>query len=228
MLQPLKFGVSAVTADGRDVGSLYRVVVAERVAPEGPVYVVTAVTVRRRLLESGNLLKPGGWEAPRDLKVPFAQVTGADEGEARLSLTEEEFLALPPYIVGDVPEPAPGSTPPPGFEAEDIAMRAGALLGGGLYDPPHDEQENRGANERHVSEGAPVWRRAPHEHIGNLDHVLMDDVSNVVEGLVVRRGVLFTHDVVVPARAIAVLLDDLVQVNLQGDTGALEDYRAES
>ena len=227
MLQPLKFGVSAVTADGRDVGTLYRVVVAEQVLPEGPVYTVIAVTVRRRLMESGNLLKPGGWDAPRDLKVPFTQVTGADEDEARLSLTEEEFLALPPYIIGDVPEPEPGSPPPPGFRAEDITMRVGALLGGALYEPPHDEQENRGPSERHVSQGSGVWRGTPHEHIGDLDRVLMDDVSNAVAGLVVRRGALFTHEVVVPARAITVLLDDLVHVELPGNTSALEEYRTE-
>src|SRR5579875_3849996 len=156
MLQPLKFGVSAVTADGRDVGTLYRVVVDERVGADESLYVVTAITVQRRLIESGNLLKPGGWEKPRDLKVPFAQVTGGDEREVRLSLTEQEFLALPPYIVGDVPEPAPDWRPPESFEAEDVTMRAGALLGGGLYEPPHDELENRGPNERHLSHGAAV------------------------------------------------------------------------
>lgn len=225
MLQPLKFGVSAVTSDGRDVGTLYRVVVAEEVTPDGAVYTVTAVTVQRRLMESGNLLKPGGWDAPRDLKVPFAQVTGADEDEVRLSLTEDEFLALPPYVIGDAPEPNRSWTPPPGYRAEDITMRAGALLGGGLYEPPHEEQENRGPSERHVSHGAAVWRRAPHEHIGDIDRVLMNDVSNVVAGLVVRRGALFTHEVVAPARAIDALLDDLVHLDLPGDLGSLEEYR---
>ena len=225
MLQPLKFGVSAVTSDGRDVGTLYRVVVAEQVTPEGAIYTVTAITVQRRLMESGNLLKPGGWDAPRDLVVPFAQVTGADEDEARLSLTEDEFLALSPYVIGVTPEPDRTWTPPPGYQAEDVTMRAGALLGGGLYEPPHDEQENRGPSERHVSRGAAVWRRTPHEHIGDLDRVLMDDLSNAVDGLVVRRGALFTHDVVVPARAIDDLLDDLVHVDIHDDLRSLQEYR---
>jgi len=221
MLQPLTFGVSTRTSDDRDMGDLYRVVIDEGSRA------VTAVTVRRGLLETGNLLKPGGLEKPRDLIVPIAAVVGADEDEIRITITEEEFLALPPYIVGDRPEPDGEWTPPPGYETEDAVMRLGAGLGGSVYRPPHDEQENRGPNERHLSHGAAVWSRDPHEHIGDLDRVLMDDASNLVAGLVVRRGVIFTHDVVVvPAQYIVDLLDDLVHVDLPASVrDGLREYR---
>ena len=222
MQQPLKFGLSVVTSDASDVGSLHHVVIDE------PTRAVTAVTVQRPLLESGNLLKPGGWEKPRDQKVPMSAVTGADEDEIRVSLTRDEFLALPPYVIGEVPEPDGGWTPPPEFRAEDVTMRAGALLGGGLYDPPHDEQENRGPTERHLSAGSEVWRREPHTHLGNVDRVLWDDTSNTATALVVRRGVFFTHETVLPLRYVVDLLDDLVHVDIpEGEWQALAEYQPE-
>lgn len=217
MLQPLKFGVSAVTSDGRDVGTLYRVVIDERSN------IVTAVTIQRRLIESGNLLKPGGWEKPRDLIAPFTAVTGADDGEVRLSLTEQEFLALPPYVIGEVPESTEGWSAT--YKADDVSMRASTLLGG-VYSAPEQEQDNRGPNERHLSHGAPVWRREPHTHLGDLDRVLMDDETNAVTALVVRHGVLFARDTVLPLRYMVDLLDDLVHVAIpDAEWDALQEYQ---
>lgn len=220
MEQELKFGLSVVTTDERDVGTLHRVVVDEETRQ------VTGIVVQRRLLESGNLLKPGGWEKPRDQLVTIAAVLGADESEVRISPTEEEFLALPPYVVGSVAEPDGDWTPPPGFAAEDVAMRTGALLGGGLYEPPRDEIENRTPSERHLSHGAAVWQREPHTHLGDIDRVLMDDVSNQATALVVRHGVIFTRDVVLPMRYVVDVLDDLIHVDIPEATwDALPEYK---
>lgn len=222
MQQSFKFGHSVVTADGYDAGTLHHVVIDE------PTRAITALAVQRYLLESGNLLKPGGWEASRDKVLPIAVVTGADEDAVRISLTREEFLALPPYVVGDIPEPESGWTPPPEFRAEDVAMRAGSLLGGGLYDPPHDEVENRGPNDRHLSDGSAVWRREPHTHLGDVDRVLMDDTTNTATALVVKSGVFFKHETVLPMRYVVDLLDDLVHVDIpEAEWERLEEYHAE-
>jgi hypothetical protein len=174
---------------------------------------VTAITVERPLLTSGNLLKPGGWSAPRDQRVEIALVTGADDDEIRITPTEEEFLTLPPYIVGEVPEQDGNWDLPPEVVAEDLETRASALIGGS-YEPLRDELENRGPDERHLSGGAPVWRREPHTHLGDLDRVLFDDTNNAVTGLVVRRGRLFHHDVLLPVSYIGEIMDDLVHVDL--------------
>ena len=220
MVQSLKPGLSVVTADARHAGSLHRVVIDE------PTRAVTAIAVERPLVESGNLLKPGGWEMPRDVRVPIDVVAGADEHELRISLAEEEFLALPPYVIGEVPEPDGEWKPPPEFQAEDVAMRVGALLGGGLYEPPHDDVENRSPTERHLSHGAAVWRREPHTHLGDLDRVLMDEASHQVTALVVRRGRVFRHDVALPVRYVVDLLDDLLHVDIpEAEWDALEEYR---
>lgn len=217
MEQPLKFGVSVVTTDGRDVGSLFRVVVDTTTAA------VTAITVRRRLLESGDLLKPGGWDRPRDLRVAIGAVTGADETEARVSLSEEEFRALPPYTTAEGADPA--RSQPAGVEVEEIATQVSAALGGN-YAVAHDETENRTPSERHVGHDARVWERDPHTHVGDLDAVLMDDVNNRITGLVVRQGVLFSHDVLVPGNYYADLEDDLIHIDIPtGDIHALPPYR---
>lgn len=219
MLQPLKFGVSVVTSDGRDVGTLYRVVIDQSANR------VTAVTVQRRLLESGNLLKPGGWEKPRDLVAPIAAVTGTDEGEVRLSLTEEEVLDLPPYVTAERPEGGDGWAPPREFAVDDVSRHASTLLGG-VYEAPREEQYNRGPEDRHLSGGAAVWRRDPHTHLGDLDRLIMDDVSNAVASFTVRRGVIFSHDVEVPFARVVDLLDDLLHVDLpEAEWRALRDYQ---
>src|SRR5437588_3651592 len=143
MVQSLKLGLSVVIAEARHAGSLHRVVIDE------PTRTVTALAVERPLVESGNLLKPGGWEKPRDVRVPIDVVAGADEHELRISLAEEEFLALPPYVIGEVPEPDGEWKPPLEVEAEDVAMRVGGVLGGGLYEPPHDDVQTRSSTEGH-------------------------------------------------------------------------------
>lgn len=218
MQQPLKFGVSVVTSDGRDVGTLYRVVI-------DPGGTVTAVTVQRRLLESGNLLKPGGWEKPRDLLAPFTVVTGADEDEARCSLTEAEFLALPPYITTETPESTQEWSG--NARADDISRHASTLLGG-VYSAPSEESMNRGPDERHLSAEAAVWRREPHHHLGDVDRVIMDDTTNLISALVVRRGVVFTHDIVLPWRYVVELFDDLVHVDIpEAERHALQEYQSE-
>ena len=212
MQQILKFGVPLVTADGHDVGSLHHVVI------DAATRTVTAITGERPLLESGNVLKPGGWSMPRDQRVPISAVTGTDERDARIGLTKEEFLAMPPYVIGEIPEPDGEWTPPPEFVAEDVTTRASALLGGALYEPPRDEIENRGPTERHLSGGSAVWRHEPHTHLGDVDRVIMDDVTNAVTGLVVRSGVVFHHDVIMPMERVVELLDDLVHVEISEDT----------
>jgi sporulation protein YlmC with PRC-barrel domain len=218
----LKFGVSAVTSDGFDVGSLHHVVIddARRV--------VTAITVRRRLLDSGNLLKPGGWTKPTDLRVELTAVTGADEQELRITYTRDEFLALPPYVMGEVPEPDGTWRPPAEYVAEDIATRGSALLGGAVYEPPQEEIDNRGPNDRHLSAGSAVWRRDPHTHLGDVDRVMMDDTTNALLALVVRHGVLFAQDTLLPAGYIADILDDLVHVDVSdADWKTLHEYPPE-
>ncbi|HZS89817.1 MAG TPA: hypothetical protein VFE42_20295 [Chloroflexota bacterium] len=218
MQQILKFGTSVLTSDRHDVGSLHRTII------DIGGMAVTAIAVERPLLTSGNLLKPGGWTAPRDQRVEMALVTGADDDEIRITPTEDEFLALPPYIVGEVAEQGEAWDLPPQIVAEDLGARASALLGG-AYEPLVDEVENRGPDERHLSAETPVWRHEPHTQLGELDRVLYDDETNAVTGLVVRRGLLFHHDVLLPASYIVEVLDDLVHVDLSDEAWqSLEEY----
>jgi hypothetical protein len=107
-------------------------------------------------------------------------------------------------------------------------MRVTAALAAGLYESPHDEKENRGPSERHLSAETAVWRREPHTHLGGLDRVLMDDETNMAAALVLRRGVVFKHDVVLPIRYVVEVFDDLVHVDIaETDWDSLVRYESE-
>ena len=42
--------------------------------------------------------------------------------------------------------------------------------------------------ERHILNDAPVWRQEPHEKIGEVERVLVDEVDDEIEALVIRSG----------------------------------------
>ncbi len=204
----IRFGTLVRSSDGAEVGSLFRAVI------DANTLRVAAVTVERPLRESGNLLKPGGWTKPRDKVVALDRISSAREHEVALSMTRDEFLAAPDYITGSDPQPDGEWTPPASFAAEDVTMRASNLLGGALYVPPHDDVENRGPDDRHLSTEAAVWRREPHTHLGDVDGVVIDGSSNTVSALLVRRGRLFGHEVRLPVAHIVEIFDDLIHVDL--------------
>jgi hypothetical protein len=190
-------------------------------------HVITAITVQRGLIDSGNLLKPGGWEKPRDLVVSMVHVARVQRDKVMLRLTEEEFLSLPPYVTGDVPDQEMGS-PSPRFIAEDLAMRAGAMLGGSIYEPRRVDIENRAPGEHHVSHETKVWQRDPHTHIGDLDRIFIEDDPNRITSLVVRRGLLGKHEVIIPSASIIETFDDLLHVEMSPDElNELQDYTPE-
>ena len=89
--------------------------------------------------------------------VEIGAVLGADEGKVRISLTEEEFLALPPYVIGEQPEPSGGWAPAPAWVAEDVIMRGSSLLGGAVYEPPTPFAPGGDCGIAPTRTGAPVF-----------------------------------------------------------------------
>jgi uncharacterized protein YrrD len=64
-------------------------------------------------------------------------------------------------------------------------------------------------DEVDVAEGSSVWRLKPHEKIGEVDHVIFDEGTSTMTALVVRRGFLFHHDVVLPVEYIVEIIEIL-------------------
>ena len=73
---------------------------------------------------------------------------------------------------------------------------------------------NKPLDEVDIKEGTPVWRQEPHEKLGEVRRLLFDEQTGRLVALVIRRGFIFSHDVILPARYISELLDDIVRVEI--------------
>jgi uncharacterized protein YrrD len=62
-------------------------------------------------------------------------------------------------------------------------------------------------DEVDIAKDSPVWRLNPHEKIGEVERVIFDDESRKITALVIRRGFLFTRDVVLPVRYVAEVVE---------------------
>ena len=68
--------------------------------------------------------------------------------------------------------------------------------------------------EREIMRGAYVWRVNPETEIGDVDRVLVDERTEEVEGLVIRRGRLFGREVILPIAKVVEFVGDVVHVDI--------------
>ncbi|HEV7126512.1 MAG TPA: PRC-barrel domain-containing protein [Ktedonobacterales bacterium] len=214
MLADLHFGTPVFASDDERVGTLTRVVM------DGPSDKVVSIVVDPGLVESGNLLAPGGWEKPRERVVPFSLVRAAARDGVRLACASDTFKRMPLFdqqhdTSVDTPVDAEGQ---PHLDPAALLAYASSEfgLGGAPYPAPsattHVEPPAAGA----IAENTPVWRQEPHERIGEVERILLDSATQRVTALVVRRGLL-RHHVLLPVAAITAVADDIVHVALSDD-----------
>lgn len=207
MLEDLHVGARVMGSDGEHLGELTRIVV-------GPTYDVEMLVVDPGLVESGNLLKPGGWEAPRERVLPVDMLESVSDDEVRLSCTKAEFESRPlferkEYAAVEVSE-APGQ---PRFHLGDLVNYI-ASVAGTPYVAPAKVTLNEEAGAVDIGEGMPVWRIDPHEQVGVVERVLADRETQQVTALVVRRRGFAGDRVMLPVAAIADVSGDTVHVTL--------------
>ncbi len=212
MLEDLHIGAAAQGSDGQKLGALTRIVV------EQESHTVTHLVVDPGLVESGNLLSPGGWDKPRERLVPVALLRGANEHTLTLACTADELKGYPLFeseSYGDAPLPQE-SRFRLGELLKYIASAAG--VGAAPYESPREQiQFNEAPGSAEISEGTTVWRVSPHEEIGEVERVLVDEGTGRLLGLVVRRKGLGRETLTVPVDAIASIGDGVVRVT--GDGG---------
>jgi uncharacterized protein YrrD len=209
MLEVLRIGASVHGAEDQRLGSLTRVIV------EGASERVLGIVVDPGLLASGNALAPGGWERPRERVVSLATVASVRDDEIQLTCDAAAFAQLPLFEnVHAVPvdaTTADGRRFQPGELVNYLSSEFG--LGGAPYLAPeeitHAEPPTAGA----IGEGTAIWRLEPHERIGSVDRVLMDDATRAVSGVVFTHGLLRRH-ILLPVSTIASLEDGVIHVNL--------------
>lgn len=224
MLDDMHIGAAVVGRDGRRLGTLKRVVV------ERGTHQVTHIVIDPGLVESGNLLAPGGWERPRERVVPLALVTSAGEHQIAVACDEDELRQRPlfeheTYVAAETP--AGGRSH---FRAGDLVnyIASAAGVGAAPYEPPISIQFNEAAGSSEIAEGTPVWRLEPHEEVGEVDHVLLDGDTRRVTAIVLRRKGLLRQRVVLPIGAVTGIEDGVVHASLDDDAlDALAHYQPE-
>lgn len=207
LLDNLHPGAPVIAADNRQVGRLHAVVVDPRDNE------VTHIVVN-----AGPHFPEPGFGAPRLVDVPVAEMVDASEERVLLKCTRDAFARLPEYAERSfiTPPAAAASsreTPVRLLWNVGVALAASfSKLLTGIAVPL--ETFRRASFERHIMHGAPVWRTDPHSHIGNVDRVLVNEENDEIEALVIRRGVLFPDDVILPIEYVTEILDGVVHVRI--------------
>jgi uncharacterized protein YrrD len=219
--QDLRAGADVYSSDGHKLGELHRVVLSRSDLR------VTHVVVDIGFLRSGRSLWQGGLGLDYDRVVSIGEVAGASIERVELGLTAEAFKALPEYTPETYEEPKDLS--PDEYDLPDVVTQMHHLSSIFASTPGLWLYENlqKSPDAVDISEGTPVWRREPHEKLGDVKQLIVDEGTGQVRALVIARGFIFKHEVVLPMRHVVEMYDDLLHVDIADkDLDNLKAYEA--
>ena len=217
----LRAGTDVYSSDDQKLGELHRIVLARADLR------VTHVVVDIGFLRSGRSIWQGGLGLEYDRVVPIGDVAVATTERVDLALTAEQFKDLPEYTPETYEQPKDLS--PHEYDLPDVVTQLHHLSSIFASTPGQWLYENLQKPEDAVdiSEGTPVWRREPHEKLGDVKQLIFDEASGQLRALVIARGFIFKHEVVLPIRHVVELFDDLLHVDIADkDIEALQPYEA--
>lgn len=221
LLDNLHPGAVALTADGKHVGKLQAIVLDPR-----------DDEVTHVVINAGPHFPQPGFGDPKLVSVDIDQVLDATEREVKLKASEAQFKGMPLYVERAF-FPKPRKKQPARedhgihfWEAGTAIAASLASLLTGIAVP--GESVRKASYERQILEDAPVWRSEPHMHLGDVERVLIDEDTDEIESLVIRRGALFHDDVVLPFDFVREVLDGVIHVDItQEELDQLSPYRGE-
>ena len=218
-LDDLRHGADVLASDGKEAGKLHAIVVDPG-----------SNQVTHLAVNTGPHFPEPGFGDPKIVSVDMDEVAEIKAERIDLAITAAAFGALPLYehthffAVPDseqTPEPAGVSRL---WSVASAIAAALARLGTGIAVPA--EHFQKAQFERHILNDAPVWRAEPHTHVGDVERVLIDDTTDEIEALVIKRGVVFTTDVVLPMRYVTEIRDGMIRAQISEDElKALEEFR---
>jgi sporulation protein YlmC with PRC-barrel domain len=217
-LEDLRLGADVISDDGHKLGTLSRFVINTES------HKLTHIVIDTGVLRSGEPWWKGGWGVSHDRIVPIACLREAGDRAVRITMRGEDFLEVSRDFEEEYFEEIPDERV--GWpDASDLRRVASSLPG----EPgPYLMRERNvlAPDEADIPDDAPVWRMNPHEKIGEVDRVLFDEDSRRMQALVVRRGHLFSKDVLLPVEHIVEVVGGVVRVEL-GDERlrALPEYK---
>jgi sporulation protein YlmC with PRC-barrel domain len=210
-LEDAREGADVIGRDGHKLGKLSRVVVKE----DG--LEITHLVVDPGLLHSGESIWAGGWGNPHERVIPVGVLEDEKDGAIHITMTAEEFRDLSVKYDNVYTKPDPSW----------ISAMINSIPGGIGPNVSFDVM-TREPDEVDIKEGSPVWRMKPHQKIGEVERVLFNEETLKIQALVIRRGHIFDHEVVLPARYIVEVIEILqgvVRVAItDGELQALAPY----
>lgn len=208
-LEDLRLATSVISADGHKLGTLGRFVITK------DTFKLTHIVVDTGILRSGEPLWKGGWGLSHDRVVPVGVVRDADASNVHITMTADEFKDLSVDYVQEHFEQMVDQHP--GWPDMSDVRRLLASMPG---EPgPYLLHEVRAIDpsEIEIKKDSPVWRLNPHKKIGEVDSLIYDAETKKVTDLVIRRGHVFTKDVVLPIRFVVEVVADIVRVDIDDD-----------
>jgi len=204
----LRAGADVYSNDDHKLGELKRVIVKRTDLT------ITHIVVDIGFLRSGRSLWEGGLGLDYDRIVPISDVARSTSNRIDLAISDDEFKAEPEYTdetFEPVADPSPNE-----FDVNDVAIRAESIADAIASTPGAwvTVRLNKDPNSVDIAEGTDVWRLQPHQKLGDVKRVLLDETTGQLRALVISRGFILKHDVVVPVRYIAELEDDIVRVDV--------------
>ncbi len=203
-LEDAREGADVISSDGHKVGKLSRVVVKEESLE------ITHLVVDPGLLRSGESLWAGGWGNPHERTIPVGVLEDETDDAIQITMTAEQFRDLSvkydmiyakrdPSLISSVLNSMPGGIGP--YVLFDVMAKE--------------------PDEVDIKEDSAVWRMKPHQKIGEVQRVLFNEETLKIQALVIRRGHIFDHELLVlPAHYIVEvieILEGVVRVDMTDD-----------
>jgi uncharacterized protein YrrD len=222
-LDNLRPGADVTSVDDEDVGKLHAVIMDPR-----------DNRVTHIVVNTGPHFPEPGFGAPNLITVPVDEMADAQEEKVILKCTKRQFSKMPLYVERRYTPPPPSQSERlpqepegPGHLLWDVGTTLVAALAasGGIGIPA--ESFRKAKFERQILDDAPVWRLEPFSHIGDVERVLVDEETDEIVALVIRRGVIFHHDVVLPIDYVTEVLDGFINVRISDkELAKLDAYHA--
>ncbi len=200
-LEELRAGAAVISRDDHKLGTFSGVVVNKDTLK------ITHVVVDTGILRSGEALWKGGWGMSHDRVVPLGALADATSDEVRLSMSADEFRDLSVDYDTEVFQ-SMADLEPGRIGASDLRRFATSLPG----EPGPfviTDVLAKAPDEVDIKKDSPVWRLNPHQKIGEVERVIFDEGTQKVTALVIRRGLVFSKDVVLPVSYIAEVVEAL-------------------
>lgn len=212
MIEQLRIGAHVFSSDGKQVGTLSRIVVA------GDDRVVTHLVVNPGT-HLAAMLEPGSFDKSRDRTVPVALAHDVSDTSIHLTCDAAAFAKLPLFERRMFVD-APIETGASRFRMGELVNYLASAFGLGAA-PYLSESEqvtfDMAPDASMIPASAPVWRTTPHEEIGVVERTLADATTQQVTGLVIRRHSIDDRLVIVPVEAIASFEDGVAHVELSDE-----------